>query len=309
MTSSRHDAHSPHGASHRRPGRSPLPRIWSRRGEIPRCDRIGFDSAVLLVVALLAVPCSTLAQTTTNTEGAIAELRQLIADQRAALDCQARIIDEQGQTLAALQRRVEGATTAPAAAGTQSPVPQRPTSLYGCRWSPLLHLPAMVVSAGEFPDPPALCDAVPRHGRTNRGAAGGGRLLAIQPARSRQPAECRDQWHRVFHVRARLGHQQGGVATIDIRAARAPRVGGDRQGVGCRRHARLGANASGPSQAPPPPTSTEVYGTGRATTGRQRDAATGWAAKCRSRASARRSPASERPAKAQLKLGASRWRC
>ena len=71
-----------------------------------RPDRIRLG--VLAVVALFVFPCSTLAQTTTSTDAAIAELRQLLADQRAALDRQARIIEEQGRTLAALQQRVEG---------------------------------------------------------------------------------------------------------------------------------------------------------------------------------------------------------
>ena len=62
---------------------------------------------VLAAVTLLALPCSALAQTTTNADAAIAELRQLLADQRAALDRQARLIEEQGRTLAALQQRVE----------------------------------------------------------------------------------------------------------------------------------------------------------------------------------------------------------
>jgi hypothetical protein len=75
-----------------------------------RSDRVRLG--ILAVVALLAPPCSALAQTTTNTDAAIAELRQLLADQRAMLDRQARIIDEQGRTLAALQHRVEGTTAA-----------------------------------------------------------------------------------------------------------------------------------------------------------------------------------------------------
>ena len=70
----------------------------------PDCFRLG----ILAAVTLLAVPCSTLAQTTTRPDAAIAELRQLLADQRAALDRQARTIEEQGRTLAALQRQVEG---------------------------------------------------------------------------------------------------------------------------------------------------------------------------------------------------------
>jgi hypothetical protein len=75
-----------------------------------RSDRVRLG--ILAVVALLAPPCSALAQTTTNTDAAIAELRQLLAEQRAMLDRQARIIDEQGRTLAALQHRVEGTTAA-----------------------------------------------------------------------------------------------------------------------------------------------------------------------------------------------------
>ena len=63
---------------------------------------------VLAAAILFVFPCSTLAQTTTSTDAAIAELRQLLADQRAALDRQARIIEEQGRRLAALQERVEG---------------------------------------------------------------------------------------------------------------------------------------------------------------------------------------------------------
>ena len=119
---------------------------------------------ILAVVALFVFPCSTLAQTTTSTDAAIAELRQLLADQRAALDRQARIIEEQGRTLAALQQRVEGTnrsteerrelevpatTTAAAAVGAQAPVPQQPTSRTAAEPTP--DLPAMVVSAGEFP--------------------------------------------------------------------------------------------------------------------------------------------------------------
>ena len=71
-----------------------------------RPDRIRLG--VLAVVGAIVFPCSTLAQTA-STDAAIAELRQLLADQRAALDRQARIIEEQGRTLAALQQRVEAA--------------------------------------------------------------------------------------------------------------------------------------------------------------------------------------------------------
>ena len=63
---------------------------------------------VLAAAILFVFPCSTVAQTTTRTDAAIAELRQLMAEQRAALDRQARVIEEQGRTLAALQRQVEG---------------------------------------------------------------------------------------------------------------------------------------------------------------------------------------------------------
>ena len=73
-----------------------------------RPDRIRLG--VLAVVTVFAFPCSALAQTTTSTDAAIAELRQLLAEQRTALDRQARIIEDQGQRLAALQVRVEGGT-------------------------------------------------------------------------------------------------------------------------------------------------------------------------------------------------------
>ena len=127
-----------------------------------RPDRIRLG--VLAVVTVLVFPCSTVAQTTTSTDAAIAELRQLLADQRAMLDRQARIIEEQGRTLTALQQRVEGTnrtteerrelevpatTTAAAAVGTQALVPQQPTSRTAA--APTPDLPAMVVSAGEFP--------------------------------------------------------------------------------------------------------------------------------------------------------------
>ena len=58
-------------------------------------------------------------------DAAIAELRQLMAEQRAALDRQAReVIEEQGRTLAALQRQVEGpkpSAETPAVAEAQTP--------------------------------------------------------------------------------------------------------------------------------------------------------------------------------------------
>src|SRR5688572_419197 len=111
-----------------------------------RCDRI--RNGLLAVVALLTVPCSTLAQTTGSTEAAIAELRQLIADQRA-------IIDEQGRALAALQQQVERANrraedaTGAAVALAEAPALQQPTSRTAAEPTP--DLPAMVVAAGEFP--------------------------------------------------------------------------------------------------------------------------------------------------------------
>ena len=103
-----------------------------------RPDRIRLG--ILAVVTLFVCPCATLAQGTTSTDAAIAELRQLIVDQRAALDRQARLIEEQGRTLAALQQRVDGnsqvtgraepatpaTTTAAAAVGAQVPAPQGP---------------------------------------------------------------------------------------------------------------------------------------------------------------------------------------
>jgi hypothetical protein len=59
-----------------------------------RRDRIRLG--VLAVVTVFVCPCSTIAQSTPNTDSAIAELRQLLAHQRATLDRQARIIEEQG---------------------------------------------------------------------------------------------------------------------------------------------------------------------------------------------------------------------
>ena len=111
-----------------------------------RSDRIRLG--ILAVVALLVAPCSALAQTTTD--AAIAELRQQLADQRAALDRQARIIEEQGRVLASLQQRVEGANRGPeAAVGTQAPVSQQPASRTAAEPTP--DLPTAVVTAGEFP--------------------------------------------------------------------------------------------------------------------------------------------------------------
>ncbi len=110
--------------------------------------------SALAAAVLIVSPCSVFAQTTTSTDSAIAELRQLLIDQRAAIDRQARIIEEQGRTLAALQQRVEGTnvpatTTAIAAVGSQAPLSQQPTSRTAAEPTP--DLPAMVVSAGEFP--------------------------------------------------------------------------------------------------------------------------------------------------------------
>jgi Sec-independent protein translocase protein TatA len=129
-----------------------------------RSDRVWLG-ILAVVAALLVAPCSALAQTATDTDAAIAELRQLLADQRAAVDRQARTIEEQGQRLAALQERVEGTnrsteerlalagpattTTAVAAVGTQAPLSQQPTSRTAAEPTP--DLPTIVVSAGEFP--------------------------------------------------------------------------------------------------------------------------------------------------------------
>ena len=109
-----------------------------------RADRVRLS--ILAVGALLVAPCSALAQTT-STDAAIAELRQLLADQRTALDRQARIIEEQGQRLAALQVRVEAGT--PTTAAAQAPLSEQPASRTAAEPTP--DLPAMVVSAGEFP--------------------------------------------------------------------------------------------------------------------------------------------------------------
>ena len=116
---------------------------------------------ILTIVALCVLPCSTFAQPPTSNEAAIAELRQLIADQRAALDRQARVIEDQGRTLAALQQQVEGANRstperevdrqvpATAAVGSQAPASQQPAGRTAAERSP--DLPTEVVSAGDFP--------------------------------------------------------------------------------------------------------------------------------------------------------------
>ena len=56
---------------------------------------------------LFLFPCFTFAQAT-STESAIAELRQLLADQRSALDRPAQIIEVQERRLAAVERRDAG---------------------------------------------------------------------------------------------------------------------------------------------------------------------------------------------------------
>ena len=107
-----------------------------------RPDRVRLG--ILVALALLAVPPSALAQSPSN-DAAIAELRQLLADQRAALDRQTRVIEEQGRTLAALQQRLEGMTTAPAATAvvglrlrchhnSRKPARLRPRRISPLRW-------------------------------------------------------------------------------------------------------------------------------------------------------------------------------
>ena len=117
----------------------------------------------LILVALCAFPSSIVAQTPTSTEAAIAELRQLITDQRAALERQAQILDEQGRVLTALRAQIAGAnpTTqevrraesqgpAPiAAAAHTQPPPSQPASRTAAEPSP--DLPTTVVTAGDFP--------------------------------------------------------------------------------------------------------------------------------------------------------------
>jgi uncharacterized coiled-coil protein SlyX len=123
-----------------------------------RASGLSLTIGVLAVAALFALPCSAFAQTATSTEAAIAELRQLIADQRAALDRQAQIIAEQGRTLTALQQQVEAANpgtpdrrepvTAAAAVETQPPQSQ-PASRTAAERAP--DLPSTIVAAGDFP--------------------------------------------------------------------------------------------------------------------------------------------------------------
>jgi hypothetical protein len=124
-----------------------------------RPDRLRLG--ILAALAWLTVPCSTLAQTAPSTDAAIAELRQLLAEQRTAIERQARIIEEQGRTLAVLQQQIEGAnrktegrrelapsapTTALAAA--QAPESQQRKSRTAAEPTP--DLPTAVVSAGDF---------------------------------------------------------------------------------------------------------------------------------------------------------------
>ena len=76
---------------------------------------------VITLVTLIGWPCASLAQSTAGADAAIAELRQLLADQRAALDRQARLIEEQGQALAALKQQIDGATRSAAETAPPSP--------------------------------------------------------------------------------------------------------------------------------------------------------------------------------------------
>ena len=91
-------------------------------------DRIRLGS--LAVVALFIFPYSAFAQTTTSTDSAIAELRQLLADQRSLLDRQTQIIEEQGRRLAALERRdvdLPATATAVSAVEAQAPLHREKT--------------------------------------------------------------------------------------------------------------------------------------------------------------------------------------
>jgi hypothetical protein len=180
---------------------------------------------ILPVVALLAVPCSTLAQTT-STDAAIVELRQLLADQRAALDRQARIIEEQGRTLATLQERVEGVTptTAAAAAGTQGPLSEQPASRTAAEPTP--DLPAMVVSAGDFPGSiriPGVGLQTRRPGAIGRGSHAerprdGGSVRHLLDPGSR-PATGRGSTHGLLAHRELLEHR---AADAESEGADAP---------------------------------------------------------------------------------------
>ena len=115
---------------------------------LPNRIRLG----ALAIFTLFVFPYSALAQSTTSTDSAIAELRQLLADQRSVLDRQAQIIEEQGRRLAALERRdvdLPVTATAVAVVGTQAPVAQQQISRTAA--APTPDLPTAVVSAGEFP--------------------------------------------------------------------------------------------------------------------------------------------------------------
>ena len=83
--------------------------------------------------------------------------------------------------------------------------------------------------ARRLSGPRALPGALSRDGGQGRGAAGRGRLLAVEPARPGQPAESGDERHRLLRLRARLGHQQRRPRSRDLRAARAARLGRDGQ--------------------------------------------------------------------------------
>ncbi len=125
----------------------------------PGCVRLG----VLAVVNLFMFPYSTIAQTTTSTDAAIAELRQLLAEQRVALDRQAQMIEEQGRALMALRQQINGANAgtqerqqphpqaaAAAAANVESQTPPaKPASRTAAEPTP--DLPTAVVTAGDFP--------------------------------------------------------------------------------------------------------------------------------------------------------------
>ena len=82
--------------------------------------------------------------------------------------------------------------------------------------------------------------------------AGPGWLLAIEPARSRQPAESRDERHRVFRLHAGVGHQQRPARSGGLRAERPQGLGSDGARGARRRHARLGAADRRRARARPP---------------------------------------------------------
>ena len=115
----------------------------------------------LLAGALFVAPWPALAQTTTD--AAIAELRQMLAEQRAALDRQARTIEEQGRALTALQQQIDGAR--PTAPAQPDPAPQTPAAVAAAVTTqipasqpasrtaaePSPDLPTAVVTGGDFP--------------------------------------------------------------------------------------------------------------------------------------------------------------